>query len=706
MSKIHRLPCNPHKQDWVDFAGGLDITSPQIKIPPGYCRASQNFEEDILGGYSTVVGYERYSGEASPSAGIFYLLNYTGALGGVTVGATITGATSGSTGYVIAINPGVLILVGVTGSWLINESLLTYGTSIVGPINNGVVMDDTTANYQYQAAQFYRALILPVGGSLCSGSVLGVWYYKGIVYAFRNLVAGGVGLFASSSAGWLQVGLGYEIYYMAGSGSVPAIGTTIIKGGASAVIAQITVEGGTFAAGTATGRFIVAAITGIFTAGAFTSGVSATCVEQNAIILPEQNGRFEFVTNNFYGLSTSSKMYGADGVNRGFEFDGTTFVPINTGMGHTPINTGAPIGGDNPLHVCVYQEYLFYSFYGSVMFSGVGSPYNWTAINGAVEIGLGDTVTGFVLQPGNESSPALAIYCRNHTYMLYGSSATTWNLVNYNATAGCIAYSAQKIGGHTYVFDDRGVTSLETSLIYGNFLESTISQRVKPLLAAKRNQFVDSNVMLDKQQYRLFFNDGYGLYITMGTDANGKPSASFMPVQFADVMTCSCAMEFDSGLPNGGGANVAFFGTTSGYVMQMEMGTSFDGQPISAYMDLVYNNEKAYRELKRFRRLTMEMIGTGYAGFNVSYDLNYASTDYGQAGYTAESVNLSSSNWDSGLIWDSNITWDGTPITSMTMAIDGDGMNIAVKLSYNSNYYATVKFSGVLIEYSTGRMLR
>ena len=75
--KIKRLPINPHKSDFINFTGGLDITSPQITIPTGFCRRAQNFEEDVLGGYATITGYERFNGsEKTPSSSAFYYLNY------------------------------------------------------------------------------------------------------------------------------------------------------------------------------------------------------------------------------------------------------------------------------------------------------------------------------------------------------------------------------------------------------------------------------------------------------------------------------------------------------------------------------------------------------------------------------------------------------------------------------------------------------
>lgn len=701
--KIKTLPINPHKADYIPFTGGLDITSPQIAIPTGYCRISQNFEEDILGGYQTVLGYERFNGQSpAPSEAVFYLLTYTGNSSLVPVGSTITGGLSGATAYVLAITSTQFVVTNLTGVFIAPYVAFDYldpgytydtdtlvGTDIIiTSVSSGAAFDDTTSYYQSLAADYYRSFIGKVGGVLCSGAVLGVWYYKGKVYAFRNLVAGGVGLFVSSSSGWLQVNLGYKVSYTVGTGTEPAVGTTIVKGGTSATLMAITVESGTFAAGTASGRLIFNTITGgPFTAGSFTSGISATCGLQSANSIPNQNGRYEFVTDSFTGLASSQKIYGVDGKNYGFEFDGTTYVTIVTGN----VN-------DYPTHVTVHGGHLFYSFGGSVQFSAAGNPYNWQAISGAVEIGLSDDVTAFIRQPGNETSPALGIYCRNHIYSLYGNTPSTFQLVNYNDTAGAIPYSSQKINGQVYVYDDRGITNMQTTLNFGNFLEATISQRVKPLLSLKRSAFTDSHVVRDKQQYRLFFNDGSGIYITLSANIN-----SFMPVQFpaSDIVRCSTSQE-----TYGGGQELIFVGMDTGYVMQMERGTSFDGQAISTQIELVFNNTKSYRLLKRYRRLSFEMIGNGYSEFNTSYDLNYASTDYAQAGNALDDVNMSAGFWDSGTIWDSNVTWDGQPLTNTSMAIDGDGMNIAVKIATASNYFYSVKFSGVLLEYSPSRMLR
>ncbi len=710
MSNI-KLPAVQHLSEFVQFSGGMDSMSPPVTIPPGFARESQNFEEDVYGGYSTIAGYERFDGRASPSTASYSILSYS-SIGSVNVNDAITGAISGAIGSVLAVTPTSLILSGTSGAFGIENITKLVGVTptVIGASTGPAILNGEQgklgALYLSLAADFKRQTIGWVPGT---GNILGVWQYKGDVYAFREsntnvapALTHAVNMYKSSVAGWVQVPLGFEVYYTGGSGVQPAEGTTITQGtggtAVSATLKRITVESGSFsgtvALGTAaSGRMIFTTIPTPFTAASFTGGITATCVSQNSITIPNTGGRFNFVNANFYGKTSLLRMYGCDGANRAFEFDGTIFVPINTGLGVL----------DKPSHIIDHKNYLMLSVQSALLVSGVGNPYTWSPTLGAGEIDVSDNITALVKQPGDNATPALAIYCRNRTYILYGVGSSAWTLSEYNAQAGAISWSAQKIG-MTYVFDDRGITNLSTTQNFGNFVEATISQRVQNWLKTKRSITSDSHIARDKQQYRLFFSDGTGVYWTLGANVS-----SMMPVVFPNPVLCSCS---DETYNNGGtgGDELIYFGssplTLSGpaYVYQMERGTSHDGANILAYINLAFNNSKAYRMLKKYRRISFEMKGTGYAEFNTSYDLGYSSVNISQPGNTFNSVNLKSSNWDSPT-WDAFI-WDGLPLTNMSMSTPGIGENISLKIMTNGNYFAPVKFSGCFIEYSPQRQMR
>jgi len=769
------LPKAAQKSDFVPFTGGLDVVSPPIMVPAGCVERSFNFYEDINAGYMAVKGYERFSGLPSPSAQGYLILPYT-LLGSIVVGVTITGVTSGATGKVIAITDTYLVLTRQTGAF-VNENTTAYGAQLTTVGMSSALAGKLGAQYQYLVSQEYRSSITVVPGS---GSILGVWYYKGKVYAFRNNAgATAVVMYVSSSSGWQVVNTGYEVYFSAASGAQPNEGATITQGAVSAVIGRLIIESGTFAAGTAIGRFIVSSVTGgTFATGAFTAGVIGTCVIQNTITLPTINGRFEFMTTNFYGQIASSRMYGCDGANRAFEFDGTTFAPLNTGMGPTPINAGggncsfatnvmtiatvpalgsftvgstiyaagvtagttitaitSGTGGagstytlsttpgtlaarntnaayvftttDSPSHISQNQNQLFLSYGSSIMNSALGNPLNWQPLLGAGEIACGDRVTGFRPQPGNTSTAALAILCRNITYILYGTGTggtSPWQLSLYNDQGGGIDWSIQKINGATYVMDDRGITSLTTAMTYGNFIESTISRPIQTLIASLRYKLTDSHIARDAQQYRLFFSDGRAIYFTLQLNTNAGTSqtiSSPMLMQFPDVVRCSCSVE-----QYGGGQELIYFGSDSGYIFQMEIGTSFDGVAINAFLELVFNSSKAYRTIKHYRHTTFEAVGYGYAEFNASYYLGYNNAgDFAQADNTLFAQDISQTQFWDELTWD-NFVWDGVSVSSLSMATPGNGDNIALVITSNSNYFAPIKFSGALIEYTPTRNLR
>ena len=770
-----KLPNVAHKQEFVPFSGGLDVVTPPLMVSPGCVERSFNFYEDISGGYATVSGYERFNGLPSPTEATYLIMPYT-VIGTIVVGVTITGSISGAIGKVIAITPTYLVLTRQLGSF-VDEVTSSYGATLSTIGMSRSLPGKLGAQYSFLAAQDYRNSISVVPGS---GPILGVWYYLGKVYAFRNNVnATAVDMYISSSTGWVLVSLGYEVYFSAASGSQPKEGATITQGVVSAVIGRLIIESGTFAAGTAIGRFIVSSVTGgSFITAAFTAGMTGSCVTQRAITLPTINGRFEFITTNFYGKLSSARTYGCDSANRAFEFDGTTFAPLNTGMGPTPINAGggncsfatnvmtiatvATLGSftvgstvyaagvaagttittitsgtggvgstytlsttpgtlaarntnaanvftttDSPSHISQNQNQLFLSYGSSIMNSALGNPLNWQPLLGAGEIACGDRVTGFKPQPGNTATAALGILCRNLTYILYGTGtggSTPWQLSLYNDQGGGIDWSIQKIGGATYVLDDRGVTSLTTAQQYGNFVESTISRPIQTLLATLRSKLTDSHIARDKQQYRLFFNNGQAIYFTLEANTSAGTTqvrSSPMLMQFPDVVRCSCSTE-----QYGGGAELIYFGSDSGYIFQQDIGTSFDGVAISALMQLTYNNSKSYRAIKHYRHTTFEAVGYGYAEFNASYYLGYNKS----GGFSQPENNFF--DWDirqpqfwDEMTWDS-FSWDGVSSSSLSMATPGNGDNIALFIASNGNCFAPTKFSGAMIEYTLTRNLR
>jgi hypothetical protein len=671
--------------DLIRLNGGLDQVTPTLSLPPGIARRAANFECSITGGYTRIAGYERFDGRPSPSAAVYNLL-VCALTGTVAVGNTIVGLSSAATGVVIARTGNDVVITRETGTFLSTEGISVSSTN-VGVITyvQGVSADGLLdVTYRNLAADSYRADITAVPGS---GSVLGVGYYNGTLYAWRNNAGATASVMhKSTSSGWTAVTLGKTMSFDSGVLAI-ADGVTLTgqSSGATCVVARTVLEDGTYASSDAAGQLILSTVTGTFTVGEnLRIGVTtyAHVLTAPVQITLAPSGRYDTVIANFGGGTTNYKMYGCDGKNNAFEFDGTTYVPIRTGM-----------TVDTPNHICFHKQHLFLSFGASLQFSALGYPYQWTPLLGAGEIAMNAEITNLLILPGNQSSGALGVYTRQDTSVLYGTSSANFQLSAFNTGTGGYAYTAQNLD-QSYVLDDRGVISMSTSLNFGNFVPASLTMNIRPFIEAHRALAVGSSVNRDKGQYRVFFSDGSALYLTI-TNANLLGS---MPVQFAHTINC-CV---DGEAPSGG--TVQFFGSGNGFVYQMDAGTSFDGGTIAANINLVYNSTKSPRVLKRYRKASVEITGDSYAEIQFGYDLGYRKESITQPVDLSYQNDLRSSYWDE-MIWD-NFVWDGSDVSPSEIEVTGTAENMAIRISSNSDLLQPFTVNSVIVHYTLRRGLR
>lgn len=679
------------KSEYFSLGGGLDLLTPAIALAAGKCLDAQNYEPEIGGGYRRIDGYERFDGRTKPSAAPYHTITIN-LVGAVAVGNTITGVTSAATTRVLAVVGTTLVLGRMTGTFVVAENF-TVAAVVQGSITSAAVRNGATtvaldADYVFLAANDRRTDILVVPGS---GRIRGVAVYNDLVHAFRDNAAGTAGdLYKESATGWVKVNFGSEIQFTAGlaAGGSLIVGNTINGGtsAATAVIVKILVRSGSFAAGNAAGTFILSTVTGTFANGeAIRLGATAvaTAASASTAIVRAAGGLVETVTANFTGSTATSRLYGADGVNPAFEFDGTNYIPIRTGM--TP---------DNPLHVMDHRNYLFLSFLGSVQFSGIGNPYAWTAVLGSGEIATGAAVTGFLPQGGNQSGSSLVIFTQERTYVLYGSGSSTFQLVDSSFDVGYSAYTMQPVGNTSFGLTSAGVQNLSATQAYGNFAYTAITKEIQSLMTARRGMECASTVLRTKDQYRLYFNDGTALAIGLSPDQ----STGSMPLNYGKPVRCVTTESLSTGV------EVTYFGSDDGYVYQDNTGTSLDGAAIEAWVRLPFNHNKSPRTRKRYRRAVIEARVVAYAQVAVSYDLGYGSPDVLPS--TIQPVALSGAGgyWEQ-FIFD-QFAWDAQIITDANLSIDGTEKNISLLFYSMRAQDKSHVLQGVTLSYSLQRSER
>lgn len=382
------------------------------------------------------------------------------------------------------------------------------------------------------------------------------------------------------------------------------------------------------------------------------------------------NGRYETFEANFTGSEGTKELVGVDGINKAFRFDGTTFAQI----------TG-PITPDQPTHLTVLPSQKLILTYrgGTLVYSKVGDPTNWDGAEGAGEIAVGYEIVGVETQADNST----VIFCRDRTFVLYGSSEVDFNLTTLAIRSGAIPGTIQTLGSPLYL-DDRGLTRLDRVQAFGNFDSATISQKVQPLLQARQGNTRCSMALRSKNQYRLFFGDNTGLGLTM----YGAEVMGFFEFRLDFTPFCTWSGE----MPDG--SEVFYAGGENGYLYQMEKGFSQDGAAYLSSFQTSFLNFGSPENKKRWRKLVIEAdsVTRVDAQFRVYYD------------YTDPNIPLEDVMFGSGSKWDlsdwDDAIWGGASTSWTDQYIDGVSRSISVYMSVESDYYPPHQLAQLFIHAS------
>lgn len=676
----------PQKQvSTTNLKGGLDLASTLLNVNPGAAIGLVNYEPELEGGYRRINGYERVDGRAAPSAAVYYTVEVADA-SGIAVGATLTGVSSTATSKVVIKEGNVLGVTALTGNYTLAET--ANGTTITAvELLSGQDNIDTDALWQYEAEEYYRDLIGAVPGS---GNALYAFQFGADKYAFR-VNSGSVKLYKSSAAGWVAVTMFKILFFDGGVLSEGDIieGTTIAGASSSATgtVKRFIKNDGVYGAD-ASGYMIVD------TAGTFTDneniqvGGITKCVADGAsaaITITSGANKFQHIDHNFYGSSATKRIYGCDGVNPAFEFDGTVFCPI-----YFSDKTAA---WNKPTFICAHRTYLFLQFEtGQMAASAPGEPIIFNGLLGATEYGLGDTPTGMMSRSGD----VLAIYTRGRTFGLYGIDTDSFVLRLISESFGGIPYTVQKIGT-VYALDSKGIAPLERVDAYGDFESATVSRLVRPILERYKSRVIGSCAVKARNQYRLFFDDG--TVLVMGDDQYlGESVPAFSLLQLTHIPT------FVSSSEDANGNEVILFGDDDGFIYQMEKGYNFDGGAIEFFWRSPFAHQGAPHIRKAYRRLYLDLDTERSVSLKISTELGFGKPEVAAALENDIQTDSLGGYWEVDN-WD-EFYWDAPTSSSEGVSLAGTENNISVLVYGNSHLIRPFTIQTIEIHYIPRRLRR
>ncbi len=680
----------------------MDLVTPPVQIPAGKAIGGANYEPDVKG-YRRIGGYERFDGRPKPSQASYWVLAFDAGTAAIAAGEVVVGAASSAAGIALvdavvtsgsyggSDAAGYLVLYGVLGTFQDDEALqvssvtrmLASGTAE----EEGADTDDNDTTWKRAAVAATRLPIAAVPGS---GAVRGIVTFGGDVFAFRDNTGATAGkAFEATASGWSEVTFGSVLKYDAGTAAFNEGSTlTGATSGATATIRRVARTGGLYGSSNAVGYLVLASISGTFQNNEALSdngavpGAATADGTVAAVVLPA-GGHYEFTKHNFYGASNLGRLYGCNGVGRAFEFDGTTLVPIQTGLDDTK---------DKPRHIAEYQNHLMLSVAGgSIVYSSTGEPLNFEVTTGAGEIGFGQDVTG--LQEA--ASSALVIGGADRVSILTGSSNQDFLLSPLADDTGIIEWSLQYISAPIYL-DQGGVRKMNTTQAFGGFRVGTLTQTIEPLIRAKLDAGVypvASIRVRSRDQYRLFFSDKTGLTIYLG-----RKNAEVMPFALPIQVSCAYCGE------DANGREMLLVGAEDGYVYQLDAGTSFDGQEIEAWIRFAFNSIGSPQQKKRWHKATLMLDGDVNTQISITSEVSYANP------YQPSGVEQAFSVEGGGGLWNeanwNEFIWSTQYHGEAEAYLEGIGENISIVLMSDSTHEEPHSLSTLTLHFSYRGMRR
>ena len=298
--------------------------------------------------------------------------------------------------------------------------------------------------------------------------------------------------------------------------------------------------------------------------------------------------------------------------------DGANYPAIYDDVLNTATYMTAPADLEGASHVAVFKGTIFYAKENRLFFSAPFNESDFSAANGAGTISVSHTITGLIV-----FREQLIIFSRNKIQRLVGSSIADFAVQPITDSIGCIdPDTIQEVGGDIMYLAPDGIRLLSATDRIGDFGLEIASDPI----AADAKSFTDisvsfcSIVLREKAQYRIF---GY-VGSEQAQTAQGLIATKFSAQGAGNVSWATTAgiKAFVADSKYTSSSEQVVFANEDGYVYELEVGSSFDGEPIEAVYQSPFMAITDPRTRKTFYKLTtyVELEGAVSLTLGVKYD--------------------------------------------------------------------------------------
>lgn len=301
-----------------------------------------------------------------------------------------------------------------------------------------------------------------------------------------------------------------------------------------------------------------------------------------------------------YNIGSGEAVVIVDGANPALKYDGSTDVLLNS--------PGAP---SDPKYVSEFVNRLVFAGYSSnefaITLSSPGDDTDYSAVNGAVEINVGDKIVGLKV-----FRQTLYIFCENSIKKLVGNTSANFAIEDVTISLGCLSGdSIQEVGGDLIFLGPDGLRSLAATERIGDLELGLQSQAIQPKIRDIVGSFTSNSfsscVVRSKSQYRLFiYEEGLEDDVAQGfigyrtAVSSGSLGYEWSETQGINAYCADSSYQGDDEF-------IVHGSPSSGFVYRQERGTSFDGSNIPYVYrtpDLTFNNYKFRKQLREIEIYT------------------------------------------------------------------------------------------------------
>jgi hypothetical protein len=311
--------------------------------------------------------------------------------------------------------------------------------------------------------------------------------------------------------------------------------------------------------------------------------VSSINIAGTRKLASEGGTRYQWGTFNFYGQSSTLSAYGVTGAGRGFWANKTGYGQIRA------IDDDLL---DKPKYLSFHGNRLVLGYKkGAVLFSVPGEAYNFSGLDGAIEQDTGDDITGLLELPGD----TLAVFGRRTIRSITGFDSNDMQLKTISGNTGAFDYTVHLVGANAVFTNATGVTTLDQSADYGDFIGRRLSDKIsnwlRPKLSKTGRTIEDGGVLLayvvrSKNQYRLVLKTGEHIVFTLlGDDI----AITFSNYSFLNSKRVPAAISTEVSVDGQEHVHVAWDDDNLlNQVFELETGWGFNGAYFQNYFDVAH----------------------------------------------------------------------------------------------------------------------